>query len=188
MKEALFLNFGAIYCIGKNEFTYTIHQGDDMNQLINMKLHAELYYAAAMIKTMKLCNGLCNDIAPIAFKMGTANIRTISDACYRIMREKHGLPSQMIVRAIARVAGRLAEDKTKIPHFDHLEKIIYDNKLLTFKRIDEVSIMTVEGRLTIPMTVLGYRPAERERPRGYSELAYRDDNFYLSTAVKIDAV
>ena len=61
----------------------------DMNQLINMKLHAELYYAAAMIKTMKLCNGLCNDIAPIAFKMGTANIRTISDACYRIMREKH---------------------------------------------------------------------------------------------------
>ena len=93
-----------------------------MNQIIKLKLNTNIYQAAALLKTMERFNEMCNDIAPIAYQMGTSNIREISDQCYTDMRLKHGLPSQLTVRAIARASGRYAEDKSRIHHFDSLEK------------------------------------------------------------------
>jgi putative transposase len=154
-----------------------------MTQLIKMELQTSPEEKSILLGTMRDYNALCNDVGPIGHKIGSGNIRKISDACYKTMRDKYGLPSQMTVRAIARVAGRIAEDKTRVPHFHPLDRIIYDNKLLSFKSMDSASIMTGAGRITLPLAVQGYRTAERDRPRGYAELIYDDQDFYLDTYV-----
>jgi putative transposase len=155
-----------------------------MHQSIRLKLKTDIQQTAALLKTMERYNEMCNDVAPVAFQIGTANIRDISDAMYWRLRQKYKVPSQMAVRAIARAAGRYAEAKCRVPSFDPLDKIVFDNKLLTFKHLDEVSIMTVDGRISVPITVIGYEKPERERPRGYLELEYMDHEFYMDTYVK----
>jgi putative transposase len=157
-----------------------------MKQIIKSKLNANLGHAAMLLQTMDRYNALCNDIGPIAFQIGTSNIRILSDTCYADMRDKHGLPSQMTVRAIARTAAVLTQDKSRIPRFESFDDIVYDRKMLTFKHLDEASIMTLNGRISVPITVLGYEGAIRERPRGYTELKYRDHEFYLETFVETD--
>jgi putative transposase len=157
-----------------------------MKQMIRSKLNTNLGDAAMLLRTMDRYNEMCNDIGPIAFQLGTSNIRIISDACYADMRDKYGLPSQMTVRAIARTAGVLTQDKTRIPRFEAFDDIVYDKKMLTFKHLDEASIMTTSGRISVPITVLGYQGIIKERPRGYSELKYRDHEFFLETFVETD--
>jgi len=156
-----------------------------MSQIVKTKLDPTESDRIKLNQTMQDFNALCNDISPVAFNLGTANILEITKACYKPMRTKYAnMASQLIVRAIARVAGTLAQNKNVLPRFHPEDSVILDSKLLTFKYLDEVSIMTIEGRIRIPFSLVEYKPCNRKRPHGYTELYCDNHTFYLETVVK----
>jgi IS605 OrfB family transposase len=56
---------------------------------------------------------------------------------------------------------------------------------LSFKGLDHVSILTLDGRILVPLRIKEYVEARRDRIKGQSDLLYRNGTFYL--AVTLDA-
>jgi len=161
-----------------------VSRGGTMSQILKSKLDPTDSDRIKLNQTFQNFNTLCNDISPVAHNLGTANIIEITKACYNPMRKKYpNMASQLIVRAIAKVAGKLAQNKKASPYFHPNDAVILDSKLLTFKHLDEVSIMTIEGRIRIPYSLVKYKPCDRKRPHGYTELYCDNHTFYLETVV-----
>ena len=60
--------------------------------------------------------------------------------------------------------------------------IVYDDRILTVKSIDTVSILTLDGRIFVPMAVCEYHASiinNALRVRGQADLGYIDGKFYL---------
>jgi IS605 OrfB family transposase len=61
----------------------------------------------------------------------------------------------------------------------------YDERVLAFKGLDHVSILTLDGRVLVPIRIKEYFEARRDRIKGQSDLLYHNGTFYL--AVTLDA-
>jgi putative transposase len=92
----------------------------------------------------------------------------------------------MAVRAIAKVVEAYKRDRTRKPTFRLRGAVPYDQRILSFKGLDAASLLTLEGRASIPIRLGDYQRAvlvERRR-RGQADLIYRDKTFYLGMVVE----
>jgi IS605 OrfB family transposase len=92
----------------------------------------------------------------------------------------------MAVRAIAKARGAYKRDKAIQPVFRPLGAVAYDQRILSWKGRDRVSILTLHGRIEVPVL---YQGRWRTRPgttvRGQADLIYRDATFYLAVVVDV---
>jgi IS605 OrfB family transposase len=86
---------------------------------------------------------------------------------------------------IAKVVETYKPDRTTIHHFRDFGSIVYDQRILSFKGMDEVSINTTRGRIRIPITIGKYGEIPFKRIRGQRDLVRRNRQFYLMVAVEI---
>lgn len=63
---------------------------------------------------------------------------------------------------------------------------MYDQRALSWKGLDHVSVLTLYGRQLIPVILGTYQTARTDRIRGHADLIFRDGSFYL--AVIVDAL
>ncbi|HEV2460506.1 MAG TPA: transposase [Ktedonobacterales bacterium] len=65
--------------------------------------------------------------------------------------------------------------------------MVYDERICSFPRIDRVSLLTLDGRIELPLRFGTYATGRLERIRGQADLLYRKrtDTFFL--AVTVDA-
>ena len=89
----------------------------------------------------------------------------------------------MVVRAIGKVAeSYFDKNKRDCRHiFKPHGAIVYDDRILTVKSIDTVSILTLDGRIFVPMSVCEYHSSiinNSLRVRGQA-LGYIDGKFFL---------
>jgi putative transposase len=156
-----------------------------MNLTLLIKLQPNPDQAQAVLRTMERFNAACNTIATIAFREHTANKIRLQKLVYADIRATFGLSAQMTVRAISKVAEAYKRDKSVQPIFRPRGAIVYDDRLLSWKGLDRVSILTLNGRQIIPVIMDGYHRARLDRIRGQADLMVRDGQFYLAVVVDV---
>jgi len=110
-----------------------------------------------LCETMRRFNEACNRIADAVFAMHSANKLRIHKTVYYLIREEFGLSSQLTVRAISKVCEAYKRDKSIKPEFRLDGAIVYDQRILSWKGLEKVSLITLQGRQTIPVRIGEYQ-------------------------------
>ena len=154
-------------------------------QTLMVKVETTPEQAEALHKTMQQFNAACNDIAKTAFDLHLANKIELQKMVYYTIRERYNLSAQMAVRAISKTVEAFKRDKSIQVKFDLNGAMPYDQRILSWKGLDRVSLLTLEGRLILPVRICEYHSPRMNRPRGQVDLIFRNKTFYL--AVIVDA-
>jgi IS605 OrfB family transposase len=156
-----------------------------MQLALKVKLGTTEQQFGSLKKTMERFNEACNYIANTAFNVRTANKIKLQKMVYYDVKERFKLSAQMVVRAIAKVCEVYKRDKDIKPVFKPFGAVVYDQRILSWKGLDLVSILTVDGRMKIP-TILGdYHKARLDRIKGQADLILIKDTFYLCPIVDV---
>jgi putative transposase len=156
-----------------------------MQQTMTIKLAPAPAQHARLLRTLETFNAACNDIAATAFAERCASKFDLQKLVYHDIRQRFSLSAQMTIRAIAKVVEAYKRDTKTPPHFRPHGAMTYDERILSFPRIDRVSLLTLEGREVMPFRFGAYQQARWDRVRGQADLLLRDGTFYL--AVTVDA-
>lgn len=140
----------------------------------------------ALIETMKNFNLACNYVSEIAFRNKTYSKVKLQNISYYDVREKFQLSSQMTVRVVGKVSKAYKDDMNTFHYISETDPIIYDKKLLSFNSLDEASILTIKGRITIPIVIGSYHKGLifGKRVRGQADIIYKDNIFYILLVVE----
>ncbi len=156
-----------------------------MKQVVQVKLLPTDVEAASLLCTMEAFNAACNVVAEVAFSERTANRFRLQGMVYGRIRTEFGLSAQMAVRAIGRVCEAYKRDRSIQPRFRPHGAMPYDERMLSYKGVERVSILTLLGRVLIPI-VYGPHCAERLcMRRGQADLVYREGTFYLYQTIEV---
>ncbi len=152
---------------------------------LKVKLIPDPQQHQTLLETMHTFNKACNDIAETAFKHKCVNKINLQKLVYYDIRERYGLSAQMTIRAIAKVVEVYKRDKHIKPVFRLDGAIVYDQRILTWKSLDLVSILTLEGRIKIQVVLGGYYKPRMDRVRGQADLVLVNNTFYLYVTVEV---
>ena len=138
-----------------------------------------------LLETMRRYNEACNYVANRAYELKLPSKYKLHRAVYSKTRDKFNLCSQFVIRVIDKVVEAYKRDKNIKPTFKPLGAIQYDQRNLTWKGIDRVSIMTLQGRLKLSTRIGDYQKTRfyRVRVKGQTDLVYRNEVFYLIAVV-----
>lgn len=156
-----------------------------MHQTLMVKLDPSKEQHIVLVKTMNKFNEACNYIANVAFEKKCANKINLQKIVYYDVREQFGLSAQMTIRAIAKVVEAYKRDKSIQPSFRHDGAVVYDQRILSWRGLEAVSILTIEGREIIPIRIGEYQTARMDRVRGQVDLIIRKGIFYLAVVVDV---
>ena len=157
-----------------------------MNLTLKVKLCTTPEQYSALVRTMEHFNLACDYIAGVAFELKLASKVKIQPTVYRAVREKFGLSSQMAVRAISKAIEAYKLDRTIRPHFKSHGAMVYDQRILSWKALDRVSILTLDGRTLVHVAIYDHFKAKLDnRIRGQADLVLIDDVFYLCAVVDV---
>jgi putative transposase len=156
-----------------------------MLQTLVVKLDPSQEQYKMLSETMKRFNEACNDIAETVFALHSANKLEIHKTVYYPIREKFGLSAQLTIRAISKVCEAYKRDKSIKPEFRLDGAIVYDQRILSWKGLEKVSLTTLQGRQVIPVRFGDYQKARMDRIRGQADLILVKDIFYLCVVVEV---
>lgn len=135
---------------------------------------------------MRTMNAACDSAARWAVENRRFGRFAISAGCYKQLREAFGLPAQLSVRCIGKVAGtKLARGGVT---YRSLGSVPLCDKCLSWNIAGQsVSVLTVHGRLK----GLGFTARPRDMlllsgKRGEAKLIYRNASFYLHVACTVE--
>jgi IS605 OrfB family transposase len=151
-----------------------------------LKLAPSAEEGKALLATVRACNAAATRAAEVAFQHQTASKIRLQALCYASLREEFGLSAQMAIRAIAKACGACKRDKNIQPKFRLLGAVAYDQRILSWKGRDQVSILTLGGRIIVPVIWQGRRLGTTGTTlRGAADLIYRDGCFYLAVVIEV---
>jgi IS605 OrfB family transposase len=156
-----------------------------MKLTLQLKLLPSAQQASALLATMERFNEAASFAARVGFEDGVYSQPSIHARCYQTLRDRFGLSSQMAVRAIGKAVEAFARDKTGCPSFRPHGAMTYDQRLLSFKGIDRVSLLTLDGRLLVPLVFGEYQGERFDRIKGQADLVCRDGQFFLYCTVDL---
>jgi IS605 OrfB family transposase len=136
--------------------------------------------------TMAAFNAAADWLAGEAFRLQTANKVKLQQLYYRELRERFGLSAQMAVRCIAQVCEAFSRDRSKRPHFRKYASMPYDQRLMSFKGARRVSLLTLEGRIIVPVVMGKYQSERCNGKHGQCDLVRRKDGkWFLLVTVDV---
>lgn len=151
-----------------------------MKLIVNLKLNPLESQHSALFETLKEANKACNWISQKAFENKIFKQFDLHKEYYYAVKESFNLSAQMIIRSLAKVADAYKIDKKIQRKFKELGSIAYDDRIITFKANNQVSIWTVDGRLNIPFLCGEHQQNLLQYRKGEVDLIYRKGNFYLN--------
>jgi IS605 OrfB family transposase len=156
-----------------------------MMQTLKVKLEPTPEQVQAVRETMHQFNAACNFVADKAFELRTANKIELQKVVYYPIREQFNLSAQMAVRAISKTCEAYKRDKSIKPTFDPDGSVVYDQRLMSWKGLDLVSLLTLEGRIKVPVVICEYHEPRLNRIRGQADLIFERGSFYLCVVVEV---
>ena len=140
-----------------------------------------------LLATMHRFNEACDYISRVAFEQKLFGQVRLHKECYYPVRTNYSLAAQFAVRAIGKVVESYKVEKKRIHTFRPVGAVVYDDRLLSFNGLDEASLLTLEGRVRVPMILGKYQKGmvEGRRIRGQADLILVDGIFYLMLAVEL---
>ena len=154
--------------------------------IVNLKLQPTPEQAKALHQTLELANKACNAISEHAWESKTFKQYNLHRLVYHSIRDTFDLSAQIVVRLIAKVADAYKFDTDTRRFFRKHGSIAYDERILSFKKGDGVSIWTIEGRQTILFVCGDHQRKLLPFRKGETDLIYRSDNFYLNVVCDVD--
>ncbi len=117
-----------------------------------------------LLTTMEIFNLACDKISAIAFKEKRFDKFSLHKLTYYGIRDEFKLPAQLAIRAIGKVTESYKQERTAAHQFRKRGCVVYDDRVLSLKGTESVSIGTIEGRMTIPINCRqgGYRKGRYE--------------------------
>ncbi|MGH7743244.1 MAG: RNA-guided endonuclease InsQ/TnpB family protein [Candidatus Dormibacteria bacterium] len=155
-----------------------------MKQTLPVKLAPTGEQSAALLATMERFNAACDAIAEVAFRERCANKIELQKLVYYTTRERFGLSSQLTVRAISKVVEAYKRDKTIQPKFRPHGAVPYDQRIMSWKGVEAVSLLTLTGRVIVPTRLGAYQSARIDRRQGQADLIYRGGTWFLYVTVE----
>ena len=151
-----------------------------------MKLAPDPAQHAALLRTLEAFNTACTAIAQVAYVQQQANKIELQTLVYYDIRERFGVSSQMVIRAIAKVSEASKRDKQIEPRFRRQAAMTYDQRICSFPTPDRVSLLTLDGRIVVPFRFGAYAEGMLQRTRGQCDVLYRkrSDTFFLAITVE----
>jgi IS605 OrfB family transposase len=156
-----------------------------MKQTMLLKLAPTDYQHHALLETMHVFNAACTSIAEQAFEAKVANKFELQKMTYGELRTTYHLPAQLAIRAISKVTDVYKRDKSIKPSFRPEGAIVYDERVMSFKGLTTVSLLTLVGRHLIPFRIGGYQQARMDSIKGQADLLYRHGTFYLAVTLDV---
>ena len=146
-----------------------------MKLVVQIQLLPYRDQAAKLRTVVERFNEAANFVAGVAFQQRTANVFELRRLCYSAVRERFGLSSQMAQLAIKTARDAYCRDKTIRTKFRKHAAVAFDQRIMSFKGIDRVSLLTLEGRVVVPFVLGQYQREGMRLPRGQSDLVLRKD-------------
>src|SRR5574343_169807 len=156
-----------------------------MKLTVKVKLLPTPEQKASLVKTIEVFNEACNYISKIAFDKKTFGQVSLHKLVYYDVREKFGLSAQMVIRSIGKVSESYRIEKKTLHTFKKYSALVYDQRILSFKGLDTVSILSLDGRYKIPIVFGEYAKLEQRRVRGQADLIYHKGNLFLCLVVEL---
>jgi len=158
-----------------------------MKLTLKIKLLSDEEQHSRLLSAMKAFNQACNRISELAFGSSTFSKIKIQQMCYYDIRRDFGLSSQMVVRAIGKVAESYRRDKEVLHIFRDTGAMVYDERILSFKGLEYASMLTLDGRIEVPMMVAEYHRGMLmgRRVRGQADLILDNNIFYLMLVIEL---
>jgi putative transposase len=157
-----------------------------MKLTVKAKLLAGKDDKRILLETMERFNAACNYISKAAFEkkiFGQVGLHRLS---YKDVRARFNLSSQFAVRAIGKVResykGRGHRESLHV--FKEHSAVVYDQRILSFKNLSIVSILTLDGRRKIAIKFGSYAQLEQRVIRGQADLIYSKGDFFLCLTVE----
>lgn len=140
---------------------------------------------ALLLETVERFNEACTFISETAWQNKIFGKVGLQKILYCDVRERFGLSAQMVVRAVGKVSESYCIDREVKHLFKPHGAMVHDQRTLTYKGLDRVSILTLKGRILVPIKLNEYRPLDWRRMRGQADLIYQKGTFYLLSVVDI---
>jgi predicted transposase len=157
-----------------------------MKLTVQLQLLPGRDHAARLRETVGRFNEAANWLAGIAFERRTANKLVLQHAHYGELRERFGLSAQMAVRCIAQVCEAYKRDKSKRPKFRRTAAMPFDQRMMSFKGLDRVSLLTLGGRVLVPFLLGKYQAEQFTHAKGQADLVLRGDGkWFLLVTVDV---
>jgi putative transposase len=160
-----------------------------MKLTLQIQLLPDQDHAARLKATVERFNQAAEWLAGEAFDLKVSNKIELQKTHYAILRERFNLSAQMAVRCIAQVCEAYKRDKTTRPHFRKHAAMPFDQRMMGFKGVDRVSLLTIDGRVVVPFVMGKYQAEKFSNAKGQCDLVVRKDGkwFLLATVDVPDA-
>ena len=155
-----------------------------MKLTLQVKLLPTGEQAVKLKKTFSVFNEACNTISQIAWERHAFKQFNLHKEVYYPIKETYHLSSQLVVRAISKVADAYKLDRKKQRHFREFGAITYDSRVLSYNVTQYVcSISLIGSREKIEYTC--YRPQLMQYAKGEADLVLIRGKFYLYQTIDI---
>src|SRR5256714_1951402 len=156
-----------------------------MKQTMLLKLNPTEDQHQALLETMHAFNAGANYVAEVAFLDKTANKFELQKTVHGELRATYKLPAQLAIRAISKASEAYKRDKSIQPTFQPEGAIIYDERVMSFKGLLTVSLLTIQGRVLVPFLVGHYQQARLDAIKGQADLLYRNGTWYVAVTLDV---
>jgi len=181
-----------------------------MKLTTRIKLHTDSDTHQSLVDTMRVFNRVCNFVSEYAFAHRVFHKRNLQHALYDEVKARFGLPSQLIVRAFAKVGESYKTQRSllvkRVQKYEALSpqkrakrkkpelrcctfrdkgSVVYDSRLLTYRHDNTISIRTWNQRITLSCS---YVPdLNKATLKGEADLVLEDNVFYLLQTLELEA-
>ena len=150
-----------------------------MKLTVRIKLMPNAEQSVCLVAMTQRFNAAADWIAGELFERKVSNKIEAQRLLYHEIRERFELSSQTAILALHRACEAYKRDKSIRPRFRADAAITYDVRTLSFKGIDKVSMITLAGRIVVPMIVTGYQSERLGYPKGQCDLVRRKDGTWF---------
>ena len=156
-----------------------------MKQTMLLKLAPTTEQAQTLLDTMHAFNAAANYVASVAFAEKTANKFALQKLVYGELRTTYKLAAQLAIRCISKASEAYKRDKSIQPTFQPEGAIVYDERVMSFKGLTTVSLLTLSGRVLVPFLIGGYQESRMGSIKGQADLLYRNGTFSLAVTLDV---
>lgn len=157
-----------------------------MKLVVQVQLMPDADQSAALRATVERFNEACNWIAGKCFDRKESNVFNARKFAYHEVREQFGLSSQMAQLAIKAVCDAYKRDKAIRVKFRVHAAMPFDARTMSFKGIDRVSLLTLDGRVVVPFILGKYHAERMPHAKGQCDLVLRKDGkWFLLVTVDV---
>jgi putative transposase len=157
-----------------------------MKLTMQIQLLPDDIQSQALRRIIERFNEAANWIAGECFTRQESNQFEVRKFAYRHVRDQFDLSSQMAQLCIKNVCDAYKRDRSRKVYFRKHAAIVYDQRTMSFKGADRVSLLTLAGRVLVPFVVGTYQRERFTLHKGQADLVLREDGkWFLLVTVDV---